>query len=266
MAPKLLRVDKNGTKYWTDDVCPKCGGTGHIDAYYMVEDGICFLCDGSGYHTTNWKEYTPEYQKVLEERRLARLRKKAPEMNAKWLKDNGFSKDRKTWIVAGNTWAIKDELKEAGAKYNGLLGWHFDHDPEAWPTFIVTTDDVCFTGLDGHLFWATYCDVADLIKELQIKHAPKKETCSEYIGTVGEMLTATVKFLRAYTYKTHFSYQGETNFIYKFIDADDNILIWKTSRGLRLDEGDTCEITGKVKEHSEYNGDKQTVLTRCKIA
>lgn len=264
MAPKLLRIDKNGTKHWTDDVCPKCGGTGVIDAYYMIEAGVCFKCGGSGHYVTNWKEYTPEYAKKLEERRLARLRKKAPEENAKWLKRNGFSEDGVTWIVTGNTYDIKDDLKAAGAKWNGLLGWHLDHDPEVWPTFTVTTGDVCRTSLAGQLFWDDYCDIADLIAELREKHRP--QSGSEYLGTVGEKLTVRAKLTGVFTYRTHFSYQGETNFIYKFTDEEGNILTWKTACWLGLDEGTEYEITGKVKEHSEYKGDKQTVLTRCKVA
>lgn len=265
MAPKLLRIDKNGTKYWTDSTCPKCGGKGVIDAYYYNAQGVCFLCNGSGYHETNWKEYTPEYEKKLEERRLARLRKKAPEENAKWLKHNGFSEDGKTWIVIGNTWPIKDELKAAGAKFNGLLGWHFDHDPEAWPCFTVTTDDVCYTSLYGTYFWAAYCDIADLIKDLQAKHAPKKDTASEHIGTVGEKLEVSAKFVKAFTFTTHYTYYGETNFIYKFVDADDNILTWKTTCLLDLEEGAVYQVKGKVKEHGEYRGEKQTMLTRCNV-
>lgn len=265
MAPKLLKVDKNGTKYWTDSTCPKCGGKGTIDAYYYNAQGVCFQCGGSGYYETNWKEYTPEYAKKLEERRLARLRKKAPEENAKWLKSNGFSEDGTTWIVIGNTWPIKEELKAAGAKFNGLLGWHFDHDPETWPCFTVTTDDVCYTSLYCTYFWAAYSDIADLIKELRAKYTRKQDSKSEYIGTLGEKLETTAKFIRAFTFTTHYTYTGETNFIYKFVDANDNILTWKTTRGLALEEGEIYTVKGTIKEHAEYKGEKQTQLTRCSV-
>ena len=28
MGKRLIRTDKNGTQYWVDDRCPKCGGRG----------------------------------------------------------------------------------------------------------------------------------------------------------------------------------------------------------------------------------------------
>lgn len=29
-------------------MCPKCSGTGYIDYYYYIDDGVCYMCDGSG--------------------------------------------------------------------------------------------------------------------------------------------------------------------------------------------------------------------------
>ena len=39
-----------------------------------------------------------------------------------------------------------------------------------------------------------------------------------------------------------------------------------TGEGYDIEEGKTYTIKGTVKEHSEYKGTKQTILTRCKIA
>ena len=60
-----------------------------------------------------------------------------------------------------------------------------------------------------------------------------------------------------------------------FRDDNQNKLIWKTSKSLVkwLDngewfcptEGDRITLKGTVKAHEEYKGEKQTVLTRCKI-
>ena len=53
---KLIRIDKNGTKYYEDNVCPKCYGQGYINGYEHIEGGVCFLCGGTGNYTTHWKE------------------------------------------------------------------------------------------------------------------------------------------------------------------------------------------------------------------
>ena len=260
---KLLRVDKNGTKYWIETKCPKCGGNGYIDYYSYIEGGVCFLCGGSGYHETTWKEYTPEYAQKLADRRLAKAKKKAPEKNAKFLKAEGFSEDGKAWIVVGDTYSIKDELKEAGAKWSNIFGWHFDHETE-YDSFVVTADKVFDTDYAGVYMYGDYVGVTEYIKELKAKHAPKSD--SEYVGEVGDKVEMNLTYKTYYTFETHYSYYGGLNFIYKFADADGNTIVWKTSKALELDEGQQYTVKGTIKEHNEYKGDKQTVLTRCKIA
>lgn len=53
--------------------------------------------------------------------------------------------------------------------------------------------------------------------------------------------------------------------IHTFKDSDGNKVIWKTTKALGLECGEPVQITGRVKEHSEYKDEKQTVLTRCKV-
>ena len=60
--------------------------------------------------------------------------------------------------------------------------------------------------------------------------------------------------------------QWGVTMIYKFTLADGTILIWKTSTGIYFDRGEVLDkITFTVKEHTEYKGDKQTEITRCKV-
>lgn len=46
-----------------------------------------------------------------------------------------------------------------------------------------------------------------------------------------------------------------------------NVLKWFTSRGLgaRVERGERLLLTGTVKEHRTYKGERQTILTRCKV-
>ena len=50
--------------------------------------------------------------------------------------------------------------------------------------------------------------------------------------------------------------------IHKIVDVDGNVYTWKISKA--IDEK-AKKIIGTVKAHNEYNGIKQTELTRCKI-
>lgn len=71
---ELLRTDRNGTRYYIDHKCPKCGGTGNIWYYGHVEGGVCFLCEGTGIKPRPFKVMTPEYAAILADRRNRKLR------------------------------------------------------------------------------------------------------------------------------------------------------------------------------------------------
>ena len=260
---KLIRIDRNGTKYYEETQCPKCGGNGYINGYEHIEGGVCFLCGGTGNYTTHWKEMTPEYAQKLADRRLAKARAKSAERNAQYLKKLGFSEDGKAWIVLGNTYEIKDELKAAGAKFHNLLGWHFDHEDNGFDCFEISTDDVMYETIEYTLDLKADWMIIEFIKEQKALHAPK--STSEYVGEIGDKIEAKLTFKSEHSFETHYTYYGELNFIYKFADQDGNIIVWKTTKCLDLKEGEEYIVKGKIKDHNEYKGEKQTILTRCKI-
>lgn len=93
----------------------------------------------------------------------------------------------------------------------------------------------------------------------------KSDQRSEYVGEVGNRIKIDIKDVAVLTswdncYGGY--YQVETK-VYKITDVNNNIFIWKTSSF--IGENDKY-IIGTIKEHSEYKGVKQTVLTRCKVA
>lgn len=93
----------------------------------------------------------------------------------------------------------------------------------------------------------------------------KQASNSQWVGNEGdhiELHNLQVRLLTSWD-----TMYGVT-YLYKFIDEQGNNLTWKTSKWL----GETDEITpdlrislkGTIKAHSEYQGLKQTELTRCK--
>lgn len=105
---------------------------------------------------------------------------------------------------------------------------------------------------------------ADRAKEeaKRAKELAQKQAKMEFIGTVGEMLDIEVKYL----FSPYFEgYYGIT-YIHKFEDKNRNLIVWKTgNKMVHVGKGDTVKIRGRIKDHSEYRGDLQTVLTRCKV-
>lgn len=263
MTAKLIRVDKNGTKYFEDDVCPKCHGRGYLDYYGHIEQGRCFKCGGSGYYITRWKEYTPEYQQILLQKRLKREAKKVPERNQKFYQYNGFNEDGDTWVVLGNTYSIKDELKEAGAKFYGPLGWHFNHEVEGYDTVKVNISEVTYISELGQYYFQEY----EEIKKVVDSKKPVIESTSEYVGTIGEKIELDVTYIKHISIET-LSYSGygtEYLHIYTFNDDNGNVLIWKTRSYPEIEEGKRYHIKAMVNHQQEYKGVKQTQLKRVKV-
>ena len=98
---------------------------------------------------------------------------------------------------------------------------------------------------------------------------------SDYVCNIGDKINVKVTYLNSYNYETQFG----SSYIHIFIDDNGNIFKWSTNSKLEftikdnnskvsqwccLDKGATIQLTGKIKDHSEYRGQKQTVLTRCK--
>ena len=84
---------------------------------------------------------------------------------------------------------------------------------------------------------------------------------SEYVGEIGQRITINVveaKYITSWP-----TMYGITN-LYKFLDMDGNVFIWFSSSD--INEAEVKSLKGTVKDHTERDGIKQTVLTRCKVA
>lgn len=100
---------------------------------------------------------------------------------------------------------------------------------------------------------------------------------SQWVGEAGERIERGVTYLGYGSYERNaFSgYGTETIYIYKFVDGDGNLLVWKTTACLEQEDedgflvpikrGTRLTLRGTVKDHCEYHGTKQTALSRCKV-
>lgn len=90
----------------------------------------------------------------------------------------------------------------------------------------------------------------------------------EYYGNIGDKvknIQVTGRVITSYSY--HVSYYNYiTTYIYEFKDSANHVFTWKSQKEIELnDDGQFYgRISGTIKAHEEYNGTKQTVLTRCK--
>jgi hypothetical protein len=53
--------------------------------------------------------------------------------------------------------------------------------------------------------------------------------------------------------------------LFRLRTPEGNVILWWASKAQELAIGDHVVLTGTVKKHDEYEGVKQTTLSRCKI-
>lgn len=140
MELQYFKTDKNGTKYFYDWKCPRCAGYGQAEKWRFT-GLVCYECGGTGKRRVAKivKEYTPEYWAKLEAKRQAKAAKEA-EARAKYAaehadeiaaeqekelrrifefrcSENGCGPDGIGYVLQGNTYPVKDKIKQAGGRW-----------------------------------------------------------------------------------------------------------------------------------------------------
>lgn len=251
------------------------------------------------------KEYTEEHLKKLEEQRKKREERKnakrkaqAEELNREFCERNGFNAEGKAYAVLGDAYANKDKLKSLGMRYKPEIGWYSPERVDGIPSMEFSVDEAYNTDNCGVFLWnspkkrffyngeeishedADACDcwefnVAYMVKEENAKRNAE-ESESGYVGSIGDKVSAEVTLVRAVDCKYNLGWKSVSSTLYIMKDKDGNIFTWKTQGVLSfmpkggeyykyIDAEYPFTITGKIKDHNEYNGVKQTVLTRCSV-
>ena len=225
---KLVRIDKNGSKHFEGYIpCDRCGGDGVYKWGAMISYG-----GGPA----------------------------IPQFAGTCFKCGGAGKVLDTWIERTPEYQAKldarREARQAKVRAEREAEWAKIRAEEA----------------------AKKAAEAKARAEREAAEAARK-AISQYVGNVGDKINVTVTLEKEFQFEVpSFRGFGEQRMsIYSFVDEAGNKLVWKTSGGLgtwsddgchynKVLEGDLVTIRGTIKEHSEYRGEKQTVLQRVKLA
>lgn len=116
---------------------------------------------------------------------------------------------------------------------------------------------------NGFIAYAYVAYIKELEKIAKEKVVNEIKATITYFGTVGEKIKGIEVTGRCVAgYETQFGY----TYVYKFTDDENHVFVWKTGNCIDTDDNGTFTgtINGTIKAHNEYNGEKQTVLTRCR--
>lgn len=107
--------------------------------------------------------------------------------------------------------------------------------------------------------------VREMERDAELENAAetKPEDTSKHIGNVGDRLV--LDEVRLESVKEIGSAYGIT-YLTKFLTAGGDRVTWFASKYLNCDDGDVVTLTGTVKAHNEFQGKRETIMTRCRIS
>lgn len=278
IIPETIRTEKNKLYADIECNCYKCGGKGQILYFGHIDNGVCFACGGRGkFYKEHCRVYTTEEREKMDaaaaakkEREFEKQKAEAPAKRQAWLDKYNISNGIVLIVAGCNTYNIKDELKEKGAKFYSGLGWFFGTDTA--PNEISDPNAFLFQyDIEKLMYWNEvgggpyFLDGALDEMKADIKQtiaSRNKETSnSQFVGEIGERLR---NMKATFVSSRYFEGNWGGSFVYTF-EVNNNIFTWFTQKVLTINEGDIIDLTGTVKNHTEYNGILQTQLSRCII-
>lgn len=242
---RVFAVDPKG-RPWTSYVgkCNRCGGAGGADKWAYT-GWTCFDCRGSG---KGWPQHVHLY--TCEE--LAKLNERKAKADA--------TRAAKRQAAADKAQAEADARRADFMAVHGALIERAK--PHMEDEFIA---DVIGKGIRYAQFSPAQADaVAKAID--RIEERARKRAASGYVGSVGERLELEVTVERVSSFQRpafNAPWTTETVWVAGMRDSNGNALVSMGS--FSAEKGETFTIRGTVKEHSVYNEEKQTKLSRVMV-
>lgn len=276
--------EKKNRKYVTVKTkCPRCGGRGIIISRVhngqMIpvtpDNGICYLCEGRKYITKDVRAYTEKEYNTLQKSKARAKQKKEAEVAAKKRDAHenadkykhqvalklGFNKEEKIYVVCGgDTYSIKNELKEMGGKFNSLFKWYFQEEvslPAEYELCAFSFDELYDYEIEAK-YAKLKADAADIIQNRIASYMPPSTSVYYPAEIKTRLRNISAKVSRINGFSGLYGY----TFVYTFT-ANDYIFVWMTAKDLDIEVGDTVDLTGTIKKFDDYLNQHQTHLTRC---
>lgn len=163
---------------------------------------------------------------------------------------------------------MTDETREAA---QAALAW-IREQPESKNTFF---NNMRVVAGNDYLNWADIgilCYLLEAYKIAQEKAAEQKEALkmfdpakSEHFGQIKKRGEMTLKYMKSLCFD---SFYGDS-WIHQFVTPEGNLAIWRSSKSPsefgEPDKWEEIKAKATIKDHTEYRGTKQTVITRLAL-
>ena len=189
------------------------------------------------------------------------MRKDYATKKKEWLEKNGFNEDGITYIIKGESYSIKDALKEAGFTFNPTLLWHKAIIDEDYADRVVEVhaEDIVDFNLQGIGYYkeGTLNKIKDLTAEAPVN--PSLDWAAAPGETIKDVI---VELTKKSTFDGRY---GLTNVV-TFVDNNNLKYTWFTTTTPSFMVGDKLKISSAtVKKNDIYHDEKITVITRAKL-
>lgn len=191
----------------------------------------------------------------------------------------GLNENLETYVFLGDTFEIKDSIKAAGGRFNKELGWHISNAPAGFEVmkFSFSKKDLEMDATTGYIYGLIIdSKEIDKIKSEEWAKRHPEEFTSEWVGEEKEKIfrELTCDSITNYYGASYGFYDSGFRYVYKFLDENGNRFICKTSKPIEyinddevneLQIGSVYGISFTIKAHDTYKGNKQTIITRCRV-
>tara|TARA_Y100001972_G_scaffold122182_1_gene167329 strand:- start:186 stop:1490 length:1305 start_codon:yes stop_codon:yes gene_type:complete len=154
---------------------------------------------------------------------------------------------------------LAQELIDYATNLSGSNSFEFNC-RQVWTSGVVSEKTA---GIAGGVVASFLKNRAKVAREAQQAKQVAELESNNHIGTVGEKHEfgeVSVDFVRLID-----GYYGQTT-LTKFLTPQGDLIVWfRSGNKTDIKQGDTINLSGKIKKHDDYKGRKQTVITRGKI-
>lgn len=179
-------------------------------------------------------------------------------ISSKWLEEEAFNKEANTYCYwKKDSFNRRQELKEHGFKYNGILGWHSPINMKEYDLIEVAATEVLdCTQADAPAYLAS---AKDVLKRKVIESRPSlsewiyKEDCRinnfpAIVEEVSPYIAGDWGSFRVITFK-----------------SGNDLLSWRTSVDFPYGKGDKVLLSARIKSHTDNDGEKVTNINYVKV-